>query len=169
MTEIYVGTDELTTLIRVVNRGTWEGSLGLLERCRQCLEGTCRRIVVDLSDCRYVDSTFCGMLVELAFAIHDRSGCEIRLYGVRGVVRDTMTELGLVRFFPFVSEEPAPDDVAVEPLPLRPKTRLEQADHVVHAHEQLMRASQGNVPRFSDIVKALRAEADAARSKEPGK
>ena len=163
MPDIFFGCTDETVLVRVAQKGTWEGSLGLSESCRRSIEGGIRRLIVDLSECDYVDSTFSGMLVDLAFAFRDDPTREVRLYGVRGGVRETLSELGLLRFFEHVEEGPPDIDIPVEPLPARPKSSIEQADHVAHAHEQLMEASNGNVPKFAEIVKTLRAEAEAKR------
>ena len=169
MPEIHIGEEKGALFARVLKSGTWENSLGFLTYCRQAIDDGARVLVIDLSECAYVDSTFCGTLVDLSCALQDVPNSVMKIYGIRGPVYETMQELGLARFFPVCYEGAPPFTIKTTPLPTQAKERAAQAEHVIRVHESLIGVDSGNEMRFSDCLKQMRTEIERSKEKPKGR
>lgn len=59
------------------------------------------RIIIDLADCSYVDSSGLGALLDISKSCH-KKGCELRLSGLNDNVRDVFLMTRLDRYFKIV-------------------------------------------------------------------
>lgn len=164
MSEIHIGWENDTIFVRVFSRGTWESSLGLLDYCRDAIDQGARVLVVDLSQCIYVDSTFCGMLVELAMLLKGNSESVIKVFGISGTVYKTMEELGLMQFFPVATSDAPPFSIKTSPLSTMNINKIKQAKHVLKAHESLVYVNEDNAVKFYDCIKILKQELEDANT-----
>jgi anti-anti-sigma regulatory factor len=60
-----IGRSDGRYVMRVAGRGTWKESVCAQQLAAQCLDGAATSLVIDLSECDYLDSTFLGCLVEM--------------------------------------------------------------------------------------------------------
>lgn len=118
------------------------------------------RLVIDLSDCPRMDSTFAGAFLRLA----DRaavSGYRVFLAGARDQVPDLLDTLCLTDVFESV---PLPDPAVL--------ARVELADHdlpreqimalSLDGHERLAALNPANACRFAPLLKVLREQLPGA-------
>jgi anti-anti-sigma regulatory factor len=64
-TTITIGRIDSRYTVRLSGKGTWRESCCCQQLAAQCLESSDASLVIDLSACEYLDSTFLGCLVEL--------------------------------------------------------------------------------------------------------
>lgn len=122
------------------------------------------RLVVDLSDCTGMDSTFMGTLAGIASRLAERSGAlQIAEPGERN--RRSLEDLGL----DFLMEiDPAdaswkPHLTQIRSLVMptsanTPFSQLQRTRHVLEAHQQLADLSPQNAEAFSHVVDLLQNE-----------
>ena len=128
-----------------------------------------RRFVVDLADCRGIDSTFIGMLYRLAKRVTEEDSC-----GIVDVINPgernakSIRKLGLDGCISIDSEgnrwqqerELVDANLGMPPCH-GPLDRIEHAEFVLEAHEALIAANEENRGRFCDVVEFLRQELEA--------
>jgi serine phosphatase RsbU (regulator of sigma subunit)/anti-anti-sigma regulatory factor len=141
--------------LAVRGRGTWtacdlfhETAAGLLE------EGF--DLVIDLSACDYLDSTFLGTLHELVGRGGTGEGPPIALCGVSEPLRAAFEELDMERVLQAVCEL---DGSAPALQPLSPAyVATDRRQRVLRAHEALASLSARNRQKFLAVVETIRSQ-----------
>ncbi|MGI9592593.1 MAG: SpoIIE family protein phosphatase [Myxococcota bacterium] len=154
--ELLVGEEDHRTTLCIRGRGDWSQSAAFHERCVGAIESR-RPVMVDLTLCEHLDSTFLGTIHELAERA-ERIDVEFRLQGVMPPVERLFLELGMET----VMDHMVP---AVLPLPGRmgPLTGGDEDPHaragrMLRAHESLAELSEKNLREFDPLLEMLRRE-----------
>jgi anti-anti-sigma regulatory factor len=141
-------------LMRIVGRGTMRESLAFHEQMIDCLAQGSVKLVVDLNDCDYLDSTFLGCLVNL----HRRLGAE-RLLIAAGQQRrkSLLSAMRLERFFTLIEIAPesvcCPTAISSEVIDSRDLGR-----HAMNCHRELASLGGPNQAIFTRIADQLAQE-----------
>lgn len=109
-------------------------------------------LIVDLSSCSYMDSTFLGLLVGFRKALKQIPGSGISLHGPDQTCRDLLKSVGILGIVP-VSDEvpefpPFLEDMGQQDAP--------SADFILDVHEDLMELSEENRRRFAGLQAVLK-------------
>jgi anti-anti-sigma regulatory factor len=154
------GNDELA-LVRVEGPGVCRDS-GRFENLLRAVEARhYRYVVVDLSECPRMDSTFAGALLRLADRTvgSDAGSHSIRVAvaGAHGPVSDLLDTLCLNEVFESVE---IPEGESLEALPIKDQDlpRDEIMALSVDSHERLSALNEANRKRFSALLPMLRKE-----------
>ncbi len=153
----------MSAFFRVVGRGSFQNAGLLKEAAGEVWGKGCRRLVVDLADCRTMDSTFLGILAGLALRSRKEQG-EVILTRVAGRNRELVEKMGLDRIMT-VEEAPAP--AAPEngrELVAGAPTKEETTQTMLEAHKNLIEADPANEQRFQDVVEFL---SESAKRRPP--
>jgi anti-anti-sigma regulatory factor len=123
---------------------------------RMQLEGY-RRFVVDLAECRGVDSTFMGILLGVT---HGGGRDALVVVNANAHCRRQMESIGLHRVLRIESDPAAfPKDLALHELPEAEKSAIERLKLIRKAHEDLLAIDKKNEERFGaflrDVAKNL--------------
>jgi anti-anti-sigma regulatory factor len=120
-----------------------------------------QRVIVDLSLCTGMDSTFMGLLACLAGRLEGGGGA-LQVINAAGRNGELLRNLGLAEIFTVDDHEehlPAP---AVVPdcaaLPKEPCGRDERVEICLECHEALVAADDRNAPKFRDVIELMRAD-----------
>jgi anti-anti-sigma factor len=150
-------------VIRVVGRGTMHESPAFREAAHIALGGG--RLVCDMTDCEYLDSTFLGCLIGVQ-KLAEQNGPEALV-----IAADHSTQIKLFstssldRYFQFVDEAPRPTSawVAIEGDQL---DREALSRHVLECHRRL--ADRGGVDgeAFRRVCDRLSQELDEQSPRE---
>jgi len=177
---ISVGLVGDAVLVRVVGRGTFQNGQPLRRYALEMLERGVQNFIVDLGGCDGMDSTFLGVLagIGLRLAQDGRAG-KIRIANVGPRNAELLQTLGLDRLFGMDQTEgknlryEPPVGVTLQRLPdsdvaalSKPLNKVETADLMLEAHDNLVRANQSNAPRFRDLTKFLRESVEKGKAKE---
>ena len=117
-----------------------------------------QRVIVDLSLCTGMDSTFMGTLTCIGGALHI-----IHAAGRNG---ELLRGLGLDEIFTVdddeehLTEQPAAPACAA--LPVVPCSKQERTEICIESHEALAAADQRNAAKFRDVIELMRAERQPA-------
>lgn len=116
-------------------------------------------VILDLTRCDYMDSTFMGLIVGFNKRFTRFSDHPIRLFGVNETCNKLLKTIGVARL---VSIE----DVAVqfpEPMERLGGEHGVEARMVLGAHEDLMELSEENEKRFSALRSALKSSIESEK------
>lgn len=113
------------------------------------LASDCDGLVLDLSACTYMDSTFMGQLISLRKMLAPR---QVVLSSPTPEARQILNIMGLHRIFR-IDQVPVPSGMEIRELPVGTKA---SADTMLEAHELLSQVSPENARRFEQVLKALR-------------
>jgi anti-anti-sigma factor len=142
-------------LVTLVGRGTMRESPAVRDFASGVMEDG-SRIVLDLSNCEYLDSTFLGCLVLL----HKRGAGNVRRFSVFAPEETRQRLLASVRLhqiLEFVKDRPACLGDPVE-LPVAELERIEFCQHLMETHRKLAELGGPAADAFRRIADQLARE-----------
>lgn len=120
-----------------------------------------QRVIVDLSSCTGMDSTFMGTLTCISGRLDDAGGL-LHIIHAAGRNGELLRGLGLDEIFIVDDdEEHLGEPVAVPKCPALPAeacTKRERTEICLESHEALAAAHQRNAAKFHDVIELMRAE-----------
>jgi anti-anti-sigma regulatory factor len=156
-TQILVAVDDQHALARVVGRGTFACAQQLRDFGSSVLSQGNRQLVIDLSECSAMDSTFMGVLAMLA---QQRRGAIVSLANVDPYNAKLLSGLGIKRLFQFIVSEGTPDWATLTAAKVVEPSARQQGQTMLEAHEALMDVDPENIPRFTDVITFLKMDLD---------
>jgi anti-anti-sigma factor len=160
---VLVGETNETMFFCLEGSLNWMQANAFHERCLRELDNG-RDVVLDLSVCTYMDSTFLGTIQEAA-EYADRATGSLHIQGLLPEIRALLEELGLASVL-------AHADAAMHVLPadLTPVTAEpagpDDQVRVLRAHEVLASLNESNRKQFGRLVEHLRKELETADSQD---
>ena len=152
--------------VSVQGRGSFKISAAMKEFAAAAIAQGARRLVLDMADCVGMDSTFMGVLAGLAARLKSQTGGKIVMVNLSLRTRGLLTTLGLDQVIEPYMAGATPD--ALKPfvsdrgnlasLDTREKSQLATAETMLEAHEDLVRLSPENLPKFKDVLTFLRED-----------
>lgn len=141
------------SFLGIEGSATWTSSTLFFEVASAMSEEH-KDVIVDLSCCSYLDSTFLGTLHELVV----RRPGGVRLQGVEPQIRALFEELDMASVLNRVTEsaESLPGDM--RPLRRAAVDVAEQGRRVLSAHEALSSLSAENEAQFRSVIESLRVD-----------
>ena len=120
----------------------------------QCCEKGGRILLLDLTDCVNLDSTFLGILLGMTGRL-DR----IELLNASERIRDLLDSLGVLELLR-LGDGPNPFDDKLTAAEQTDADKRELAKASLEAHRLLMEVNPANVPKFRDVTKFLAEEVE---------
>jgi serine phosphatase RsbU (regulator of sigma subunit)/anti-anti-sigma regulatory factor len=150
---VFYGETENAAYLALRCRATWMQCDAFHETARAVLEQG-RALVVDLSGCEYLDSTFLGTVHELV------ARGNVAVTGVTPAVRALFEELSMDQVLAAIREDlpPAPELFALSTA----SDAVAGRDRILHAHEALSGLSDRNRAEFREVVELLRGDEEAS-------
>lgn len=143
------------TVISICGRGTYMLSHNFFDCVLAIIEGK-RNLIIDLSQCDYLDSTFLGMIHEVV-AKGDKAGVPVRVQRVSEGVRCLFEELSMDLVLKHACES------AVTLPSMEPLLETAPEEGILHrrilqAHDVLASLNEENRAKFQGVVDMLRKE-----------
>jgi serine phosphatase RsbU (regulator of sigma subunit)/anti-anti-sigma regulatory factor len=157
--EILVGSDARCTTFSIRGRAAWAPSAAFHDECAAVIEAG-RAVVIDMTLCEYLDSTFLGTFHELSQRAEELD-VEFRLQGVTPAVEELFEELEMESVMGHVVP-------CMLPLPMQMRTLRGASDErsralrTLRAHESLAGLSDRNRQAFDPLLTLLRREVAAS-------
>lgn len=152
--------------VRLRDRGSFKISKVMKQFGIMAIEKGAHAIVLDMTDCVGMDSTFMGVLAGLAFRLKKENDGTLYMVNLSTRTRGLLATLGLDQLV-----EPCMQGATPEPfLPVLERhgdmraldphegSRRETAEMMLEAHENLVELSPENLPRFKDVLTFLRED-----------
>jgi sigma-B regulation protein RsbU (phosphoserine phosphatase) len=158
--DVLIGSAGDRAAVCIRGRGDWTQSAAYYHECSRAFDAD-RPVMLDLTLCQHLDSTFLGTIHELAERA-EREHLEYRVQGVMPPVEKLFVELGmkavLERMVATLLPLPKGMRLLADASP-DPRTR---ALRVLRAHERLARLSEQNAREFDPLIEQLRRELESA-------
>ena len=140
--------------VRVVGRANFTSSVDFKRVVQQLQDGGCDELVLDLRDCRLMDSTFLGVLAGLGSrcetARKEGHRCVVELFEPSDRVTELLDNLGVFGLFTVIHD--APPFECFQPIEEGSTSRDELTQTCYEAHQVLMKTSPENERRFKDAT-----------------
>lgn len=148
--------------IRVIGRGSFKISPILKTFIADvCEKAGVNVVVIDMSECVFLDSTFMGVLAGLSGRLRQQNRT-LELINLSEKNRRLLETLGVDRVLSHYSDAHgrSADAQAVRPLPAGEAGKKELARTALQAHEELVRLCEENRARFTRVIEYLKADVD---------
>ncbi|MEI6891962.1 MAG: STAS domain-containing protein [Pontiella sp.] len=148
-------------VIRVEGRGSFKVSPAMKQFIHQVIaKKTAKKIVIDMSDCIGMDSTFMGVIAGLSCLIKSKPGFDFKLINLSEKNKKLLVTLGVDRVvnYSLASEKDTElDDCTIcgESLPADLSDKLEVAKTTLEAHEMLVDINPANLIKFKSVLEFL--------------
>lgn len=153
-----------TAVIRVEGRGSFKISPPMKQFVHQVIKKqTANRILIDMSDCTGMDSTFMGVTAGLSCLIKSKPGISFMLINLSEKNRKLLATLGVDRVvqFSMATTDPEHQQMAEEAsgaqtLEADLEDKLEAAKTTLEAHETLVDIHPENFAKFKSVLEFLK-------------
>lgn len=155
--------------IKISGRANFTSSIDFKTLVHELLEKGCRYLVLDLSECTLMDSTFLGVLagfgLKSASGKDGQGGVPIELLNPNERVVELLESLGVLHLFKLVQGQATATE-ATESRALTPcdSTREEVARACLEAHQTLMELNPQNAAKFKDVATFLAEDLKKAKT-----
>ena len=131
-------------------------STALKDFAKEMIHRGALEFIVDLKDCRLMDSTFMGTLAGISLSLGKLGeGC-LSVVNLNERNAESLCSLGLDHLFN-VSVSMRKGEGQSHPVPVR-EYRSAQARTMLEAHEALIKTSPENLQKFKDVIQYLEEE-----------
>jgi anti-anti-sigma factor len=149
-------------LVRIEGRASFQNSASLRDFIAEMRRKERTRFVIDFQNCTSMDSTFLGVLAGAALELRKAGGGSMVLCRVGERNLELIKNLGLHRL---LTLDDGGADLAGRAngtaLAAQGKmNELENARHVLAAHENLVAADESNRAKFQDVLAFLKGRVD---------
>jgi len=145
-------------VVRIDGRACFQNSMCLRDFISEMLARGKTRFVLDFQNCTSMDSTFLGVLAGAALELR-KANKDASLVVTRVSQRnlELMRNLGLHRLLAVdagdTAENTPRNDSSLE---CKPQSEIDNARHVLEAHENLVKLDETNRTKFQDVLAFLR-------------
>ena len=150
-------------IIRIEGRASFQNSASLRDFMTEMRRHDRSRFVMDFKNCSSMDSTFLGVLAGAALELRkagDNGSLVLCHVGERNL--ELIKNLGLHRLLVVDCQDAATQlrDAGTALAPQAKMNELENARHVLAAHENLIAADEDNRTKFQDVLAFLKGRVD---------
>ena len=155
---VWVGS--ASACIRIAKRADFTLSVDFKELLKELLRRGCRCLVMDLSGCEFMDSTFLGVLATFGRELSRGNGAQaaqrIELYNASAPLTELLDTMGVLDLFRISQGTPTlpADSQPLERKAITP-SKAEVSRTCIEAHQALMDISPANIARFKDVAQFL--------------
>ena len=152
-----------TAVIRINGRGSFKTSPPMKQFIQRVMAAkSANRILIDMSDCSGMDSTFMGVLAGLSFHMKDTPGFTLKLTNLSEKNQKLLTVLGVDRVVNYsptstceeqeLMASPCDETQALEP---DSANTLDAAKTTLEAHKTLVNINPENLVKFKSVIELL--------------
>jgi anti-sigma B factor antagonist len=157
-------------LIRVLGRGSFKISAAMKDVSTAAIESGCKSLVLDMAECLGMDSTFMGVIAGLAFRLKQKATGRVTMVNLSPRTRGLLATLGLDEVIDPHMAGATPETLQpffqnaanrLTALDMRENSARVTAETMIEAHENLVKLSPENLPKFKDVLTFLREDLKA--------
>ena len=159
---ILVAIESETGFIRVLGKGSFKNAKLIKSFAESSRKDGTTRFVIDLQQCKHMDSTFMGVLAGLASQQKKAELEAPKCVNLSPRNRELLETLGLDKIMNLAtrSDETTDSDFASLDNLEQEEGKKDSAQTMLEAHENLIEADERNATKFQDVVKFLRHKLD---------
>ncbi len=160
--DLQAAVDNNKIFIRVLGRGSFKVSATLKQFINSMIDHLkISVIVLDMKECVGMDSTFMGVLAGLSGRLKNHD-VQLDLIHISDKNANLLATLGVDQLLSFYSNNhghSVPKQIT-QSLPTQDATKKNLAKTALTAHEELVRISEENRPKFKRVIEFLKADVD---------
>lgn len=153
-TSLSVCVREHVACVRIAGRANFTASPDFKKLLLQLQADGCHEIILDLTDCTLMDSTFLGVVassgIKCDTARLNGGQCSIKLFRPSERIQELLENLDVLRLFTILKDPPKMG--CFERVDGSETTRIELNRTCLEAHQALMNTSPENERRFKDAT-----------------
>jgi serine phosphatase RsbU (regulator of sigma subunit)/anti-anti-sigma regulatory factor len=143
------------TFISVVGAGSWRESQQILDICDETANSSEKWVILDLTHCTHLDSTFLGVLHNIVTKIAKECKCQFELQNIPPALMREMSSLGLTSVLSHFRPEALSIPESMTPVEGGVPGGEEMGRLLLWAHEALVEADPSNADRFAAVLQVL--------------
>ena len=166
-TSIFVGNLDNTAWVRIVGVATKDTSACIRRYFSEKFSQGLRNFVIDLGQCRLIDSTFIGILTGLAGNIAEEGNSgEVKVIHTNERNEKSICKLGLDNLITIDREGSGSEEMesrigtSLNLLAEEELDKVEKTTMILRAHENICSANEENEEEFVDVLELLRVDLD---------
>ncbi|TNF90980.1 MAG: anti-sigma factor antagonist [Gammaproteobacteria bacterium] len=123
-------------------------------------------MLIDMSECRGMDSTFMGVLAGLSYQMRDRPGHDLKLIKLSEKNQKLLTTLGVDRVVSYSPSASGEEEALLHELGLSEAVKadttgaLTAARTSLEAHKTLVNLHPANLEKFKSVLELLQKDVD---------
>jgi anti-sigma B factor antagonist len=152
--------------IKIAGRANLNSSIDFKAVMNELRDRGYGRLILELSECSLMDSTFLGVLSGFGLKMGGENGGKpIELLNPNARVSGLLESLGVLHLFHVGQGKvsPPPGTHSQDHTPVN-TSKAELTDTCLEAHQTLMEIEPGNVPRFKDVAQFMAENARRNRA-----
>jgi anti-anti-sigma regulatory factor len=154
---IQVAEQDHTAYIRMRGRATFMLASDFKTYVTMQVEDRQRGVLIDLSECETIDSTFIGTITSLSLKYRKtHPGC-VKLFNISSHVREILSTLGLITILDVVNGNEN-ESVAFSEMAPGDQSRVDVAHLMLDAHQTLSGINRENALEFKNVVEYLQKQ-----------
>ena len=155
-----VWADDQLACIKIVGRANFTSSVDFKALVNELLQQGLHCLVLDLSECVLMDSTFLGVLAGFGLKLSGGNGGTARpgieLLNPSARIIELLETLGVLHLFRLIQGDLTPPAQAQSQERALTNPSKDEANQTCYeAHRTLMEISPANVPKFKDVAQFL--------------
>jgi len=166
---LLVSESEKFALVKLIGRGTFKNSAPFKEFIEYAGVSKGKCLVLDMTDCVNLDSTFMGIVAGISGHYSIKSLPKPILINVSEKTRDNLCHLGVASVVNMMTLSECPEEIrnlveetpVADELELKDLDKLSQAEMMLEAHEKLVEIHEKNVSEFQDVLDYLRKRVES--------
>lgn len=154
-----------TAVIRVEGRGSFKISPPMKQFIQKVIETkSAYRILIDMSGCSSMDSTFMGVLAGLSYHMKKKAGFTLKLINLSEKNQKLLTTLGVDRVVDFSLSTTGEENALMahqgesQTLDTDHSDALDAAKTTLEAHETLVEINPDNLVKFKSVLELLQKD-----------
>ena len=158
---VFIGNYETTFIFKAEGRLSQKSLWNANAAIRKCMEDPAvMELLVDITQCSYMDSTILGILARWAIAFVKTRQTPPFLVGLEGGPLESIFQrMNLTMLFHISENIEAFEKMSLSQLSFsKQQSNEEYAEHLLSAHETLAELSPGNAQEFAAVIQCLKAE-----------
>ena len=153
------GKADNTIFIKIEGNATMKNSKTLSDVLEDIFDGDKINIVLEMSKCNYLDSTFLGLIAKTALETKKRWNSPLYVMNASNMVLNGLKQTGIDKFIEIVEDS----KLDLETTELGKKDfndKEEKTHHILEMHKTLMDLNEKNQETFKNVVELIERSLD---------
>ena len=146
------GEIENTTFIKAVGNSTMKNSKTVSDILDKLLNGEKKEIILDMSECKYMDSTFLGLMAKYAMEVKMKWGTNLHVLNPTETVAVGLKQTGIEKFIDVIMSSDVDNFETEEVKSNDFGSKLEKSKYILEMHKTLMNLNEENKETFKNVV-----------------
>ena len=146
------GEIENIIFIKAIGSSTMKNSKTISDILDKLLCSENKEIILDMSECKYVDSTFLGLIAKYAMEIKMKWGTSLNILNPTEAVATGLKQTGIEKFVNKI-ENSYIDNLNIEEIQTKDfDDKIEKSKYILDMHKTLMNLNEENKETFKNLV-----------------